>query len=1530
MTQSSSHDESRSVPQKQRMGIVRALLITGFLVGSGFLTYIGLTRTEVGRDFLRQELEARFAEIFNGELKIGTVTGNFQQRIYLQDVSFYDENQHLWLHVNQITAEPNWRAMFGSRFELRSLTIDGPTLSLEYLVDDTWNLSSILSPRKPGDSQSWDFESVHFLLTDGLLKVSYEDLVPDAIQSGWLLDFATTDVSDLSIEGSINLQSDRNTFTIESLTASVDTLQLVADGEFIHEGDLLYLNSFHLSSSENQASVVGVFSTHENFIDLSLIDSYFTPEFVSAIFPEVNLSNPLSIQGNLHRKASQWSFSNSVISSAHSHINIPSASIALQGNQFTFETTIASSTVSPHDLSLMIDLPHWPAGDVQVDGRIQGSRNMNQLAFDGTLNILTHTGGRSHLVASVQRSSYWNYEGHLTTSHLNLHEITGERGLQGLVNGNLHLTGSGLRSPSISASLALSSSEIGGRFLDSLSAQGTFKNQKITLSGIAHQQQAQINLQLTGDWTNDLPSYQASGQLISADLGPILTVPNLETDIHATWEMNGSGKNLDDLSGQLLIQTDSSTITWNNTVHAAPPTHWSIGLHESTVSSPRLIVDGDVLDLQISGDIRHQSIKQIGTVWTQSFGQVADRLSKHFHTIETTDLEEEVPLHLSEDVLEETNTTGFGNVLPIDLNVTWKLHSHPATSALLFPFPSFHSKHRGEVNLQADEESFFLHSHIRDEFFEIKDLSAYQPEMTFTLDASLSDSIETDWQIDLNVVADSVTIQQVTTQMPSFSLNQVGPNGTLELLTDIENSSIENYLSSKVQLLHDRLHFQIEDMRIPVGNTVWTIAQPADLDVYAGTAVFRSLRLTTVSPFLDQVQTMTILGRLSSMSEDTLSITLQGVDLNHLSSIFELRRPWGGLVDANLQWTGLWQPEITGSVNIDTLTLDNRMVGHIQASSTLLPGSSDIKIAVVVDSLRADSTPFIPASNQIELIGNVMIGDQERGGSIDLFADIERLDARFLDIVFLDLANFQGGFSGDVLLQGSFDDLILDGSLAWEGGKMSMPQFNTSYETGGSIQFVKDQLHVDQLMLHDPNGGMAQIAGIVDLNGFEFISFDASASVQSLQIINVLSHTSDLSFYGDIRVSGDATLTGPLYSSFLRSDNLIVTPQSEVFIPVRETNASHDPGFIIYVDSTQSVETQLASISRPRENILHRRPLGERKFGDGLDMDLNLVGPPGSSIGLVIDPLLGDIINGIGSARVQIQRTGGEISTYGSFDLSSGDYLFTAGEIFVRRFLIDSGTITWNGPPLNPTLDIHGAYRTRASRSGLPDDVGGAIQNSLPLIVNLYVSGTLSAVLIDLGLEIDQRQEAISDTPLLDSYLNRPDLATEHATSVLLTNSFLLSANATQGGVFASSAVNSVSSLVASQLNRYLSQVIPQADLQIGVQSDETVQDLDVSAGLALRLLNERLVIRGQGVYRGLNTEDIASQGLQGEFIVEIQLSPSVAIEFFYRREGDVLSESLVNTEAGLGINYRTEFSSWRQLFRRAPSNSEKIQGDSD
>ena len=124
-----------------------------------------------------------------------------------------------------------------------------------------------------------------------------------------------------------------------------------------------------------------------------------------------------------------------------------------------------------------------------------------------------------------------------------------------------------------------------------------------------------------------------------------------------------------------------------------------------------------------------------------------------------------------------------------------------------------------------------------------------------------------------------------------------------------------------------------------------------------------------------------------------------------------------------------------------------------------------------------------------------------------------------------------------------------------------------------------------------------------------------------------------------------------------------------------------------------------------------------------------------------------------------------------------------------------------------------------------------------------------------------------------------------------------------------------MSQLVSSQLNRYLDAALPNLDVNLGVQG-ENPQDLDVVYGAALRLLDERLIIRGEGILES-EKDQRQAEGFQGEFVVEVRLTPRVSAEAFYRREGSLLSNRALTSATGAGLSYQTEYATWKELWHR-------------
>ncbi|MFB3133643.1 MAG: hypothetical protein ACE10K_14090, partial [Rhodothermales bacterium] len=104
--------------------------VLAFILVGGVLTFVGVTRTQVGRDSLRRQIEHWFDGTFEGRLEIGRLTGNLAQDLFASDVSLYDPEGRMVLHIDSLVARPSWRDLFRKRISVGTLTLIRPTLHL--------------------------------------------------------------------------------------------------------------------------------------------------------------------------------------------------------------------------------------------------------------------------------------------------------------------------------------------------------------------------------------------------------------------------------------------------------------------------------------------------------------------------------------------------------------------------------------------------------------------------------------------------------------------------------------------------------------------------------------------------------------------------------------------------------------------------------------------------------------------------------------------------------------------------------------------------------------------------------------------------------------------------------------------------------------------------------------------------------------------------------------------------------------------------------------------------------------------------------------------------------------------------------------------------------------------------------------------------------------------------------------------------------------------------------------------------------
>ncbi len=1534
--------------------------------------FIALTRTKVGRDGLRVQLETQFNETFVGDIQIGRLQGNLLNTLYAYNIKFTDSLGAPVATIDAAVLEPSWLELLRKTISMRRLTLIKPDFYLEEQPDQAWNFQDLFR-RKDGRPPQLFFNSSDIRVIGGTAVVQN---APDTTAANSSLSNGapvSTRIDALQARINLELRSDVRLVDIQQASFAMPQNDLnVRDlhGQLLIESGRIELNELYFESSGTQLTVSASIENPDSLrtspeaavVDLDLQDSILDRDVVHLFFPEAPLAEKIyvsaRIQGRLDDldvETLQVSHGALVVDATGNYMHSPDSLF------FTFD--LANSVFSRRDLENLIPtLSLAPIADTHpvsihtLNGRAAVYPASSPLAGNtpvfGKINLgVSSPGGAINGTVELSRhesDSLTLLQSFLRLDSLDVSAYTPRVRTPSRLNGIVAVTGSGPSLESIDADVQVNLGDlfIDTHPIDTLDLFVTTNRRSIELSATASQRDYG-RLDLIADYQrSDEAPVKATLRLTDVDLGRFDRTDSLRTALNGTIQLATVGAAPETLRGEIRAALDSSSVMYGPSERILPPHNTLIALADVDGDQQRLQLSGDAARVSMQGRLDPAMVIPLGKLWAESLthtlkktiqktrpasvrpaAQWLDRDPLLDETISSLYIEQ-----LAGRVEEAMTENGIGRHT---LDLRFALLRPDLISPWIKGLPPLSTNLSGAMKVTSTPDRLDLDAHLEADSLSSDSFLLTRLTGDFRLEADRTKPVADQLSIDTWFQADSLHFIGQVFPQPTFSLELADHRGSFSLLTKSTRRVGTQRLRSSFELLPERNRFYIEDLLVSVGNSFWSINESAYLDVYGQSLVIPGLSVQSRSPEANILQLVNISGVLSPTPGDTASIAIDNIAMRPISQFLNMKVPIGGLLNGQLAFTTAnKQPELTGAIFLDRFTLDNRILGDVSISSTYIPGEQDVGLRVEVTPIASyNQTEFLPDAalpavykeNSLTLDGTFRLPRFNQSatgfldaGALDLALDMQRADLFFFEYIFPGVLDQATGYlTGQGNITGDITYPLFDIDLNLVDGEVYIPKFNLRYTNfEGPLHINDTGIELRDATFEDPTGGQATISGGILFNDYRFFSFDLEASVDEILIMNQYT-AEDLPFYGQIWGSGTLELTGPTHSAQLFSQDAFTKASSELFIPITEEDLTFDEGFLIFADSAGNVPDfeQLTY----RRNLLSRRPEGERKFVDGLDMDLNITVPSGSTIHLVFDPLLGDVINAVSSGRVQLQKREGEFSMFGTLSVESGDYLFTAGDVFARRFLIESGgSITWDGNPIDARLNIPAAYRTRASTAGLPDS---PFDNTLiPLIVSLDITGRVTSPQVVLGLETDRSdRNQRGNYEGIEAYLNQSERTTDYATSVLLTNSFLLTteSNPNTGELTSSGeqiAFSSVSQLVSSQLNRFLNEAIPNADFNLGLQG-ESLEDPDVTYGVALYLLNERLVIRGQGVYQNDLTPN--QPGLEGEFEVEVRLSSNVSVSVFLRREGDVLAENALTRARGAGLSYQTQFTSWGRFFNR-------------
>ena len=534
---------------------------------------------------------------------------------------------------------------------------------------------------------------------------------------------------------------------------------------------------------------------------------------------------------------------------------------------------------------------------------------------------------------------------------------------------------------------------------------------------------------------------------------------------------------------------------------------------------------------------------------------------------------------------------------------------------------------------------------------------------------------------------------------------------------------------------------------------------------------------------------------------------------------------------------------------------------------------------------------------------------------LDLNIDANNLNIKFLEHYMRSIAqDVRGRASGKVHFYGKFKGLTLDGAVMTDAS-MKFDILNTSFALKDTIRLAPEGITFDNIHIADMEGHQGKLNGYLHYEHFKNIKYQFDIQVNNMLVMNT-QESPDFPFYGTVYATGNALLTGNAQDGL--DANIAMTTN-------RNTNFTYSTGtvasatnnqFIKFVDKTprRSIQdsVQLVSFYEQVQQKIEKKE-------SQTDIRLNILvdATPDATMKIIMDPVAGDYISGRGSGNIRMEfYNKGDMKMFGNYHIQQGIYKFSLQEVIRKDFIIKEGsTITFNGPPLDATLDIQASYTVpSASLNDLIPDASTIIQQpNVRVNCMMNLNGILLRPTIKLGIELPNERDEVQ--ALVRNYLSTDEQMNMQILYLLGIGKFYMENNT--GERQSSDMMSSVlSSTLSGQLNNMLSQIIDNNNWNIGTNlstGEKGWTDMEVEGILSGQLLNNRLIINGNFGYRD---NPMANTNFVGDFEAEWLLTRSGDVRLkAYNETNDHYYTKTNLTTQGVGVMYKKDFNKWNELF---------------
>jgi len=523
---------------------------------------------------------------------------------------------------------------------------------------------------------------------------------------------------------------------------------------------------------------------------------------------------------------------------------------------------------------------------------------------------------------------------------------------------------------------------------------------------------------------------------------------------------------------------------------------------------------------------------------------------------------------------------------------------------------------------------------------------------------------------------------------------------TLELSTDVEMDATHKVaLRTSFQPADDPLALRLHELTARMGPSKWALQQEATVTI--GTS-YRIDRLLLAS----DAQRIEAQGVVDPSGTQDLRVVAEEVRLGGIAPLFGLSG-FGGTATGNMTLTGpASDPTFKGDLDLALRSAD-REVGTLRLDM----GYDDLAVALDARLTHQDGsvltlTGSVPADLRLQSPAPVNVSDRP----VTLDASTDQFSINWID-PFVDPATVRsitGTLTADASVRGTRAAPNLSGTISVADLGASFPSLETRYRAGTArLQLNDDKLQLTEGRIRSSNGGSLNVTGLVNFPELTVGEYDLTIEASEFLAINT-------SAYREAVVDGRMSLQGTVQQ------------------PVLDGNVRVLSGSVYYTEALAESGGSFSTVSLGRQDQLTL----EERFGlrltaaDTTTFDMYQA----LSLNLNVEIRRDTWLRSNGNPELNVQLTGdldvqkdpGETDPriFGTIDVL-GDR--STLRQFGQEFQITEGSVTFNGDPYSPYLNLTAVYEQRARRtqgsevritlslSGRPDDLSPTLSADPPM-----------------------------------------------------------------------------------------------------------------------------------------------------------------------------------------------------------------------